>query len=76
MDKNVISRRDFLIKSSLVTAGLFTTGSLYHCTKPVKGMRMGLVTYLWGQDWDLPTLVANCELTGYLGVELRTQHAH
>src|SRR5690606_1586657 len=28
------------------------------------------------KDWDLPTLIANCEKTGLLGVELRTQHAH
>jgi sugar phosphate isomerase/epimerase len=39
-------------------------------------MKFGLVTYLWGQDWDLPTLIANCEKTKVLGVELRTQHAH
>ena len=39
-------------------------------------MKFGLVTYLWGQDWDLPTLIANCEKTGVLGVELRTEHAH
>jgi sugar phosphate isomerase/epimerase len=39
-------------------------------------MKFGLVTYLWGQDWDLPTLIANCEKTRVLGVELRTQHAH
>lgn len=39
-------------------------------------MRFGLVTYLWGQDWDLPTLIRNCEAAGYAGVELRTEHAH
>jgi sugar phosphate isomerase/epimerase len=39
-------------------------------------MRFGLVTYLWGKDWDLPTLIRNCESTNVLGVELRTQHAH
>ena len=39
-------------------------------------MKFGLVTYLWGQDWDLPTLIANCEKSGILGVELRTEHAH
>jgi len=41
-----------------------------------KGMKMGLVTYQWGRDWDLPTLISNCEKAGYLGVELRVQHAH
>ena len=39
-------------------------------------MRLGLVTYLWGKDWDLPTLIANCEGAGLGGVETRTQHAH
>ncbi|MHC4741647.1 MAG: DUF6807 family protein [Planctomycetota bacterium] len=43
---------------------------------PGSQMRLGLVTYLWGRDWDLPTLIANCEKTKILGVELRTQHAH
>lgn len=39
-------------------------------------MKLGLVTYQWGRDWDLPTLIANCEKAGYTGVELRTEHAH
>ncbi|MCP4639148.1 MAG: TIM barrel protein, partial [bacterium] len=34
------------------------------------------VTYLWGQDWDLPTLIGNCEKTGLQGVELRVEHKH
>lgn len=39
-------------------------------------MKLGLVTYQWGKDWDFPTLIANCEKTGLLDVELRTEHAH
>lgn len=39
-------------------------------------MKFGLVTYQWGKDWDLPTLISNCEKTGFQSVELRTQHAH
>ncbi|MCX6302440.1 MAG: sugar phosphate isomerase/epimerase [Bacteroidia bacterium] len=39
-------------------------------------MKFGLVTYQWGSDWDLPTLISNCEKAGYMGVELRTEHAH
>ncbi len=31
---------------------------------------------MWGADWDLPTLISNCEKTGHVGVELRTGHAH
>lgn len=44
--------------------------------KPGSDMAFGLVTYQWGADWDLPTLIANCTKTRVLGVELRTTHAH
>jgi sugar phosphate isomerase/epimerase len=39
-------------------------------------MKFGLVTYLWGQDMDLPTLLIACEKSGLGGVELRTEHRH
>ena len=39
-------------------------------------MKLGIVTYNIGKDWDLDTLIANCEGTGVYGVELRTTHAH
>jgi len=39
-------------------------------------MNLGIVTYNIGKDWDLDTLIANCEGTGFDGVELRTTHAH
>lgn len=39
-------------------------------------MRFGLVTYQWGKDMTLPTLLDACKRSGLLGVELRTEHAH
>ena len=39
-------------------------------------MRLGLVTYNLARDWDLATVIANCQETGFEGVELRTTHAH
>jgi sugar phosphate isomerase/epimerase len=39
-------------------------------------MKLGIVTYNIARDWDLETLIANCEETGFAGVELRTTHAH
>jgi sugar phosphate isomerase/epimerase len=39
-------------------------------------MKLGMVTYLWGADWDLPTILRNCRDTGFAGVELRTTHKH
>jgi sugar phosphate isomerase/epimerase len=75
--KKIISRRVFLHRS--FAAGM-TLAAMRHLSEssgiPVTRMRFGLVTYLWGQYWDLPTIIANCEKTGYRGVELRTQHAH
>ena len=39
-------------------------------------MQLGLVTYQWGADWDLSTVIENCEKTGFAGVELRSTHKH
>ena len=71
------SRRSFIQKSLITGAGLalidpFSAQAMMKKSK----MKLGLVTYQWGKDWDLPTLIANCEKTGLLGVELRTEHAH
>ncbi len=39
-------------------------------------MRLGMVTYLWGAEWDLPTIIKNCAEAAIEGVELRTTHKH
>ncbi len=39
-------------------------------------MHLGLVTYNLAQDWDVPTIIRNCEAAKFEGVELRTTHAH
>lgn len=39
-------------------------------------MKLGIVTYMWGAEWDLPTLIKNCADTGFEGVELRSTHKH
>lgn len=41
-----------------------------------ENIHFGLVTYQWGKDWDLPTLIKNCEAAEVHGVELRVEHAH
>ncbi len=50
-------------------------GALLASSKPSK-MRFGLVTYLWGQHMDLPTVIDACKKSGLGGVELRTAHKH
>lgn len=39
-------------------------------------MKLGIVTYQIGKNWDVPTLLDMCRKTGMQGVELRTEHAH
>ena len=79
MSKIIHSRRDFLKSSLVFGAGSLVAGPLAKLAPSMRmltRMRFGLVTYLWGRDWDLPTVITNCERTGVLGVELRTEHAH
>jgi len=72
-----ITRRGFVQKSISAGIGMAALNYLPDLPLAVKGkMNFGLVTYQWGRDWDLPALISNCEKTGLLGVELRTQHAH
>ena len=70
------TRRRFLQQSALLVPVCASTAVWGEQERKSKRMRIGLVTYLWGQDWDLPTLIRNCEKTKVLGLELRTQHKH
>ena len=75
------SRRCFLSQSLSLGAAALAAGPLGRAiaaaaSKPGENMAFGLVTYQWAQEWDLPTLIRNCEAAGLSGVELRTTHAH
>ena len=39
-------------------------------------LKIGLMTYLLGSEWDIETIIKNCTETGFQSVELRTTHAH
>ena len=79
-DSAKVNRRKFVQKSlagaAAATCILASTRSRGGPAFEKSPIRFGLVTYLWGRDWDLPTLIHNCEASGVLGVELRTTHAH
>ena len=74
------SRRTFL-KTALLSA---SAGALNPaCSKMDKGasgnkseLHLGIVTYNIAKDWDIDTIIKNCIVTKYEGVELRTTHAH
>lgn len=77
------SRRNF-IQTSLATAGIFALAPNRPTTaqKPANPalsggqFKLGLVTYNLAKDWDVPTIIKNCEATGFEAVELRTTHKH
>lgn len=82
-------RRDFLRAGFLSAAGV---GALRANGQPVFAgdggsapsavvpspppFKLGLVTYNLAHDWDIDTIIKNCEETGFEGVELRTTHKH
>jgi len=39
-------------------------------------LKIGLMTYLFGMNWDINTVIKNCSEAGFQSVELRTTHAH
>ena len=41
-----------------------------------ENIQFGLVTYQWGKDWDIATIIQNCAEAGVTGVELRVEHKH
>jgi sugar phosphate isomerase/epimerase len=70
-----LSRRQFVASSAAAVAiPSLVGGEARAAEEPALGL--GLVTYMWGADWDLPTLLENCKKTNVLGIELRTTHAH
>ncbi|MBL4883306.1 MAG: TIM barrel protein [Planctomycetaceae bacterium] len=78
------SRRQFITKCALGGAAVLQAGlpgvvcgaNNLNARKTAGKVQYGLVTYNWGKDWDLPTLIEKCEIADVLGVELRTTHKH
>jgi len=76
---STIDRKTFLKEISLLAGASLITGPVFATGLAMRdkaGIKLGFVTYLWGKDWDLPTLIKNCTDTGIHGVELRVEHAH
>ena len=76
------NRRNFLKTAGLGAAALTTSraraAELQNAptfARPSK-MHLGLVTYNLAKDWDVATIIRNCEEARLEGVELRTTHAH
>jgi sugar phosphate isomerase/epimerase len=73
-----IDRKTFLKEISLLAGASILSGPAFaiESARDKSAIKLGFVTYLWGKDWDLPTLIKNCADTNITGVELRVEHAH
>ncbi len=79
-DNKSITRRSFMNRNLQTAAGLAVLGGISSTTasaarKKVK-MRFGFTTYKWGKDWDIPTLIANCQKAKAFGLETRTSQSY
>jgi len=73
-----ISRKEFIKNISILSSLTLVPGFKFANSSNLmtSQMKLGLVTYLWGKDWDIPTLIKNCSTAKLSGVELRIDHAH
>lgn len=74
---SIRTRRHFLRQSVATAAGALGLSAFAQQLKPQgENISFGLVTYMWGAEWDVPTIIANLTELGISGVELRVDHAH
>jgi sugar phosphate isomerase/epimerase len=71
-------RKTFLKEVALLTGASLISQDLWAglTTEKKNNIKLGFVTYLWGKDWDVATIIKNCTQTHIGGVELRVDHAH
>jgi len=72
-----LTRRKLLTGGAAITAGsaLGVETAAAPRDRPLT-MKLGMISYNVGKDWDLPTLIHHAKAAGLQGLELRTQHAH
>jgi sugar phosphate isomerase/epimerase len=84
--KKQLSRRKFLQATAITSAAVvipaqtvFSSDKAKNENKPALNtnpLKIGLMTYLLGKDWDIETIIKNCTEAGFQSVELRTTHVH
>lgn len=84
--KNDFSRRMFLQTSAISATALILPVSSQAAGKEKREnnsiqlnqnpLKIGLMTYTLGKDWDIETIIKNCTEAEWKSVELRTTHKH
>ena len=77
-----LDRREFIqtaaasTAAAAIPAGSATAAQIPGFTLNQTPLKLGLMTYLVGQSWDIPTIIKNLKETKYDHVQLRTTHKH
>ena len=84
--KSNFSRRNFLQTSAISATALMLPFSGKSSVEEMKQkdsitlnknpLKIGLMTYNLGKDWDIETIIKNCTEAEWKSVELRTTHKH
>lgn len=84
--KNQFSRRKFLQSSAISATAMMLPVCAQSSAKDKRQddqiklnenpLKIGLMTYTLGKDWDIETIIKNCTEAKWKSVELRTTHAH
>ena len=71
------TRRHFIQRSAAAAAGALGLSAIaQQAGGKGENISFGLCTYMWGAEWDVPTIIANLNELKIRGVELRVEHAH
>lgn len=77
------SRRKFIQSAALGVAAMGTGISTISAKNSIPSekkknppLKLGLMTYTLGKEWDIDTIIKNCSQTGWVHAELRTTHKH
>ncbi len=79
--KPKINRRNFIQAAGIAALAGASVPTLASARKPEPSsgkppLKVGLMTYTLGKDWDIDTIIKNCTETKFMHVELRTTHKH
>ena len=81
--KNDATRRNFLrtlmLGASVLSVGAtnsFGTEKNQTEKKKLPPLKLGLMSYNLGKDWDIETIIKNCSEAGWVHAEMRTTHKH
>jgi len=76
IDRRIFLKRSFAAGTFLASGMIGSSDQLFAADMPALKIQLGLVTYQWGKDWDIDTIIKYLQAAKVAGVELRAGHKH